>query len=200
MVNIGDQKVLVDGAEISISELLKQHEISWDSVESEEDSSEDVKPAGPNGFPEETPVAEMTDVQKAAYWKFQTKKADARAKTMLGDVDKALQDGRVEGLKVAVPAKLAARLGVTEAEVAGLLEHLNVDAVVADGAIHDDVLDSIVAAVTGLRAGTAHAAGPGVQGLPVDAAVGGRPMGVKGGSVKAFQEEALKAMRPKQNS
>lgn len=46
---------------------------------------------GDRGFPEATPVAQMTDAQQAAYWKFHARKHEGRYQA-LGDVDKLKAD------------------------------------------------------------------------------------------------------------
>ncbi|WP_087507919.1 hypothetical protein [Cellulomonas iranensis] len=71
------------------------------------------------GFPADTPIAEMTDAQQAAYWRHQARKHEGRAnraadydavvaerdrlrQASLSDAEKAIEDAREEGRQAAL--------------------------------------------------------------------------------------------------
>lgn len=62
-----------------------------------------VAPAGPpatdKGFPEGTPLAEMSDAQKAAYWQQQAQRWESRRKTDLSDAYEGLTPQQVKDLR-----------------------------------------------------------------------------------------------------
>lgn len=105
-----------------------------------------------HGFPSETPVADMTETQQTAYWRFTAKKktkelegidltklqADAAELATLKaanatDQDKALEEARREGevigaekhLKTAVRAKFQLLTGKTDEEVETTFAHVD---------------------------------------------------------------------------
>jgi phosphoglycolate phosphatase-like HAD superfamily hydrolase len=126
---------------------------------------------GEKGFPDNTPVAEMTDKQAAAYWKFQSRKHEKTAKDR-GDYDdlkkraaeadklrkereteneKALREAReaasAEGAELAAGQRLVGLLvarGKTEDEADEILEDLNLARYVKDGRPDRDAIAKAV--------------------------------------------------------
>lgn len=72
-----------------------------------------TKPNGPNGFPESTPLAEMSPDQQASYWKFQSRKHEATAKA---NADKAKKFDDIEDANKTEAERLAAKAEAAEAK------------------------------------------------------------------------------------
>lgn len=114
---------------------------------------------GPNGFPENTPIAEMTLEEQVAYHKYQKRKAEAKLEKVRRDadgrvpaseVDSARDEGLVQGLTVAAKIELARRLGVDDSDVEPVLDMLKPGALVSDGALNMDAIKA-VAGLAGKR-------------------------------------------------
>lgn len=122
--------------------------------EAPETTTEETKTTGVNGFPENTPIKDMTDAEQAAYWKHQSRKHenqwknlstqneelrekaakwDEQVEASKSEAEKAVEQARAEGREAAL-AEMGARLARTELSTAlklrGLPEEM-VDAVVS---------------------------------------------------------------------
>jgi hypothetical protein len=73
------------------------------AVEAPAEEKKTVKPNGENGFPTETPIAEMTVEQRESYWRYQSKKhetAEEKARNTASEQQKQLADTLRENAKL----------------------------------------------------------------------------------------------------
>lgn len=129
---------------------------------------------GDKGFPENTPLSDMTDVQKAAYWRHESKKQEriateersAKAKLQadldeakrqtLSDEERALADAKAQGRGEATAEARAEQLpmialyelrlrGMSAEEAGEVVEVLDLSKLAReDGSLDSDRLDSLV--------------------------------------------------------
>lgn len=203
---IGEATITIDGEEVSIADFLKQQNVEFEEVEDNsnlegEDKGERV--VGPNGFPENTPVKDMTDAEQAAYYKYHNRKAeqrlrDSQSKTGKTDdaaVEAAKSAGLAAGLTVAAKSELARRLSVEPDALEPVLSLFGEGVLVKDGKVDEDALAGVVSAFTTIKGGvTPPVEDEDKKGLTPEqiAAMGefgsqGIPKGNKGGSVRAAQ-------------
>lgn len=126
----------------------------------------DPEPKGDKGFPANTPVAEMTPEQSAAYWKFQSRKhekAATAAQKLVDDAaeaaktdeqkreDRLRREGEALGaqpfIKRAVRGELRAATGLAPAEVDELLEFADPNTFLTDGDVDDAKIAKFAARV-----------------------------------------------------
>lgn len=152
MSKIGDLTVTVDGEEISVSDYLTRQGVEFN--ESEDSSDEpDEREVGPHGFPENTPVKDMTDSERAAYYKYQNRKTEKRLQDLQTASSSKSDDDAVEaarlaglnaGLTVAAKAEVARRLGAEPNDLEAVLSLMSEGALVKDGAVNEDAVASLV--------------------------------------------------------
>lgn len=145
-----------------------------------DDKSQGGQDPAPDGFPADTPVADMTPEQQAAYWKHQSRQHESRAKSRADyeaikaerdklkqanetDTDKAIREAREAGAADAIKtsfdktAKALLRMGLRSANVEAkdideIVDQANLSAFADE---HGDVDDEKVARYIKRNAGTA---------------------------------------------
>lgn len=151
-------------------------------------------PGGAEGFPANTPTEQMTEPQRTAYWKFQSRKherdAKAAAKKIEADAaaaadaaktdeqrreDELRREGQVLGaqpfMKQAIRGEVRAETGLSSAEVDELLEFVDPNAFLTDGAIDDAKVKSFTGRV--VKGGPAAPPAPTTPPTSVLAGLGG---------------------------
>lgn len=151
-------------------------------------------PARPNGFPENTPIADMTLEEQVAYHKFQKRKTEAKLRQLQKqapaqgsqvDVDAVRAEGLTQGLAEAARIDLARRANVDPSDAAfrAVVDLFPDSALVKDGKLDDSVLGQISTVL----------AGSGAQSNNVNRAFnnagGGRQEGHKAHSIKASKQK-----------
>jgi len=131
------------------------------STAPEPDDDTDVAPddrqMGPNGFPLETSINDMTIEEQAAYHKYHKRKAESRMKQLQQQLDaaeavsadkieqaqsEAREAGLAEGLQVAAGMELQRRGGWTDEQFERLRPGLNLSAFVSNGKVDAELVDA----------------------------------------------------------
>lgn len=118
-------------------------------------------PGGDPGYPANTPVAEMTDAQQAAYWKTQSRGHEHKRRELAEKVEgyeaanlteqqkrekQLREEGEVLGaqpfIRQAVRAELRASTGLPAADVDELLRFTDPNSFLTDGAVDDSKIAS----------------------------------------------------------
>lgn len=118
------------------------------------DKTDESKAGNDRGFPADTPVAEMTDAQQAAYWKAQSRKHENRVKSMgdysdlkskASEYDKFLEESKTQAER---DVEVARAEGRTEAlkESTGRLVQAEFKAAAA-GRLSDEQRDELLASL-----------------------------------------------------
>lgn len=172
-----------------------------------------------NGFPSETPVADMTPEQQAAYWRDQAKKQQKKnegidlAKLQAAadelealkaagatDQEKALDEARREGenigaekyLKDAVTARFQTLTGKTDEEIETIFAHVDAKSFTDDKGVIDATKLKAYADTFGAPAGGKQNEDPVAAALARQRAAGGG----SGSSISEKRKEVRESMTP----